>query len=76
MKIVMLTHLSGDGYTLSPGDETDRFSADECRRLIDRRFAKPADGSVLETTVRSEEDRETRPSKPTGRKPRRGRRSR
>ena len=41
MKIKMLTGIAGTGFSLSPDDETVRFSDTEAARLIDAGFAVP-----------------------------------
>lgn len=41
MKIKMLVGISGIDFALSPGDETERFSDDECGRMIDADMAVP-----------------------------------
>lgn len=40
MKIKMLTGFAGVDFAVSPGDETDRFSADEGARMIAAGFAE------------------------------------
>jgi len=33
--------MAGNNFSLSPGDVTERFSADECERLIAKGFCEP-----------------------------------
>ena len=53
MKIKMLASFAGADFTLSPGDETDRFSKAEAVRMIEAGYAIPVPGVKRETTVRS-----------------------
>jgi hypothetical protein len=41
MKIKMLTGIAGSDFSLSPGDETERFSATEAVRMIEAGIAAP-----------------------------------
>lgn len=41
MKIKMLVSMAGTDFTLDAGEETERFSADEVRRLIEQGSAVP-----------------------------------
>lgn len=42
MRLKMLVGLSGTGYTLNPGDETEQFDAKEANRLIKAGYAEKA----------------------------------
>jgi hypothetical protein len=52
MKIKMLAGISGAGFSLSPNDETERFSDNEATRLIDAGFAVPVAEPKPERTVK------------------------
>jgi hypothetical protein len=52
MKIKMLASFAGPDVTLSPGDETERFSKDEAERLIKGGFAVQSITKKLERAVR------------------------
>lgn len=52
MKLKMLTSMGGKDFALSPGDETDRFTAAEAERLIAAGYAVPVADTVVETTAR------------------------
>jgi hypothetical protein len=52
MKIKMTTGISGADFSLSPGDETDRFSTDEATRLIEAGFAVPVAGAAKERATK------------------------
>jgi len=41
MQVKMLVGMAGVNFSLSPGDVTERFSADECERLIAKGFCEP-----------------------------------
>lgn len=53
MKIRMLVGVAGADFSLSPGDETDRFSAKEAARMIKAGSAVPVTKPKLEKAVRS-----------------------
>jgi len=53
MKIKMLAGIAGTGFSLSPDDETDRFSDTEAARLIDAGFAVPIAEPKVERAVKS-----------------------
>lgn len=48
MKIKMLAGFSGVDFSLSPGDETEAFSAKEAARMIEAGFAVPAAEQPIE----------------------------
>ncbi|UXT48843.1 hypothetical protein FY136_06145 [Agrobacterium tumefaciens] len=50
MKVKLLVGLSGNEYSLSPGDERD-FEADEAERLIAAGYAVKVDGPVDTVTT-------------------------
>lgn len=52
MKIKMLVGMSGADFSLSPKEETDRFSDKEAKGLIDAGFAVAVDGKTVETAVK------------------------
>ncbi len=52
MKIRMLVGMAGAGFSLSPGDETERFSAGETERLIAAGYAVPASEKKIERAVK------------------------
>lgn len=41
MQVKMLVGMAGTNFSLSPGDVTERFSADECQRLIAKGVCEP-----------------------------------
>lgn len=51
MLIRMTTSIAGAGFDLHPGDETDRFPADEALRLIAAEYAVPVAGDEIERAV-------------------------
>lgn len=53
MKIKMLTSLAGDDFALAPGDETDRFGADEAQRLVEAGYAAPAVADKVERATKN-----------------------
>jgi hypothetical protein len=53
MKVRMLTSIAGVDFSLSPGDETERFSDDEAARFIAAGFAVP----VVEVAAPAEKRR-------------------
>jgi hypothetical protein len=53
MKIKMLTSIAGTNFALSPNEETDRFSGDEARSLIDAGYAIPVAEVKVERAVKS-----------------------
>lgn len=52
MKIRMLAGIAGSGFSLSPNEETDRFSDGEAARLIDAGFAVPVAEPKVERAVK------------------------
>lgn len=56
MKIRMLVSMAGTGFSLSPGDETDRDDA-EAARLIAAGFAVPVSERPIERAVRAPRER-------------------
>lgn len=52
MKIKMLAGIAGTGFSLSPDDETERFSESEAIRLIDAGFAVPVSEQKTERAVK------------------------
>ena len=58
MTIKMTTSMSGADFSLKPGDETDRFSAKEERRLIKAGFAEKTGAKKGDTEPELEEDEE------------------
>lgn len=52
MKIRVLVHVAGEGFALTPGEETDRFSDDEAMRLVKKNAAVLVDPQpAIETAV-------------------------
>lgn len=49
MRIRALVHIAGEGFALSPGDVTDRFSEAEAMRLVSKRAAVTVDPPRIET---------------------------
>ncbi len=47
MEVKMLESMAGVGFSLSPGDITDRFSDKECKRFIERGLAEKAPPKVV-----------------------------
>lgn len=47
MKIKMLESMAGVGFALAIGEETDRFSDEEVKRLIEAGYAEKAGPSVV-----------------------------
>ncbi len=76
MRIRATVHIAGEGFALSPGDETDIFPEAEALRLVAKNAAVLV-GSVKQVEIAVAVDPpslETREEKTqTGRKPRRGR---
>jgi len=60
MLIRMTTSVAGAGFDLHPGDETDRFSAEEARRLIAADYAVPVAEPQIERAVAVDVALETR----------------
>jgi len=60
MKIRMLTSMAGADFVLSRGDETDRFSADEIKRLIDAGYAEAISEQKIERTISRQPAKEKR----------------
>jgi hypothetical protein len=52
MKIKMLTSIAGPDFALSPNEETERFSDDEVKRLIEAGFAAPVSEQRIERAVK------------------------
>ncbi len=52
MKIKMLVGMAGAEYTLSVGDETDRFEDAEAIRLIEAGYAAPLDEKPVERAIK------------------------
>lgn len=46
MKIRLCVPLGGNGFSVAPGEETDRFDDEEALRYIDAGYAVLADGEV------------------------------
>jgi len=53
MKIRMLVGIAGADFSLSPGDETERFSAKEAGRMIRAGSAVPVTKAKQEKAVRA-----------------------
>lgn len=51
MKLKMLVGMAGADFSLSPNDETERFSGDEAKRLIEAGYAVPVRGEAVEKAV-------------------------
>lgn len=51
MKIKMLQSIAGADFSLSPNDVTERFTASEAVRLIERGFAVPVSEVAVETAA-------------------------
>lgn len=51
MKIRMLTGIVGVGFSLAPGEDTERFSNNEAIRMIERGIAVPTAETTIETTT-------------------------
>jgi hypothetical protein len=60
MLIRMTTSISGAGFDLHPGDETERFSEAEAMRLIAADYAVPVAEQRIERAVAVEVATETR----------------
>lgn len=52
MKLKMLTSMAGANFALSPGDETERFTGDEARRLIEAGYAELVRDEPVERAVK------------------------
>lgn len=52
MRLRMLTGMAGGDFSLSPGEETERFTGDEAQRLIQAGFAAPVAERKTERAVR------------------------
>lgn len=52
MKIKMLAGIAGAGFSLSPDEETERFSDSEAIRLIEAGFAIPVSEQKTERAVK------------------------
>lgn len=53
MKLRMLTSIAGIDFSLSPGDETERFANDEAVRMIAAGFAVPVAEIAIERAVQA-----------------------
>lgn len=51
MKIRMQVSIAGPGFTLEPGEVTERFADAEAIRLIEAGHAVPCAGQEVETTT-------------------------
>jgi F-type H+-transporting ATPase subunit b len=60
MKLKMLVGMAGADYSLSPGEETERFSGKEAARLIDAAYAVPVVDQKIERAVKKNADVEQR----------------
>ena len=61
MKIRALVHIAGEGLSLCPGDETDKFSDDLALKLVAKRAAVMVDAIPrVETAVMENVRTETR----------------
>lgn len=52
MKLKMLVGLAGTNFALSPNEETERFSGDEAKGLIEAGYAVPVAGQKVERSER------------------------
>lgn len=52
MKIKMTIGLAGLDFSLTPGEETERFGATEAQRLIEAGYAVPVDEVPTEKAVK------------------------
>jgi len=52
MKLKMLVSMAGADFSLSPGQETDRFSGAEAQRFIDTGIAVPVNDEKQERAAR------------------------
>lgn len=52
MKLRMLISMAGTDFALSPNEETDRFSGDEAKRLIEAGYATPVAAPKTERAVK------------------------
>jgi hypothetical protein len=53
MKIKMLAGFSGADFSVSPNEETERFSDNEARRMIDAGYAVPVVEEKREKAAKS-----------------------
>jgi hypothetical protein len=53
MKIKMLAGFSGADFSVSPNEETDRFSENEAKRMIEAGYAVPVAVEKREKTVQA-----------------------
>lgn len=53
MKLKMLVSIAGAKFALSPNEETERFSGDEARSLIDAGYAVPVADVKVERAVKA-----------------------
>lgn len=60
MKIKMLTSIAGADFCLSPGDETERFSADEIKRLIEAGYAELVSEQKIDRAIARQYGKEKR----------------
>lgn len=52
MKLKMLIGMAGADFSLSPGEETERFSGDEAKRLVEAGYAVPVRDTPVEKAVK------------------------
>lgn len=52
MKLKMIVGMAGTDFSLSPGEETERFGADEAKSLIKAGFAVPVAEKQTEKAVK------------------------
>lgn len=52
MKLKMLVGMAGADFSLSPKEETERFSGDEAKRMIEAGFAVPVAEQKTERAVK------------------------
>ncbi len=53
MKIKMLVSMAGNGFALSVGEDTERFSATEASRIVAAGYAIPVAAPVVERAIAS-----------------------
>lgn len=51
MKLKILVGMAGADFSLSPGDETDRFTGEEAQRIIAAGYAVPVAARAVERAV-------------------------
>lgn len=64
MKIKMLIGLAGRDYSLSPREETERFSEKEAQRLIGAGFAEAVKPTAPETGTKPSGRKAVKPTTP------------